>query len=241
MNPDLRYDSLMAASFINACHDYYYLLNRHFPERGVLKLVGDRYRLDGDQRTVLYRGISSSQRAAYRESLLVNDFKGHHLVVDGYNVLFSLLNYRLGRMVFISTDTIVRDAGSLHGRLRNEKTFLDCLDILINYLAEKQPEQVDIYLDSPVSHSGKHAVLIREKMAEMKLKGGCYVIQSADYALKHNYSGIIATSDTAIIEKSMMPVIDLPRGVLEVTYGAELIELAGLLPSGQVQYTVDEG
>jgi hypothetical protein len=56
MNPDQKYGSLMSDAFINACHDYYYLLNRHFPERGVLKLVGDRYRLDGDQRTVLYRG-----------------------------------------------------------------------------------------------------------------------------------------------------------------------------------------
>jgi hypothetical protein len=48
------------------------------------------------------------------------------------------------------------------------------------------------------------------------------------------------TAATAIIEKALMPVIDLPRCILEDTYGAQLIELTGLLPAGQVQYTVDE-
>ena len=46
--------------FMNACKDYAYLINRNYPERGTLKLVGDRYRLTRDQRTILYRGISSA-------------------------------------------------------------------------------------------------------------------------------------------------------------------------------------
>lgn len=221
--------NLAGDSFIAACRDYYYLVNHEFPERGALKLVGDRYRLSGDQRTVLYRGISSQKRSEYRNSLLVNRIKDELLVIDGYNVLFTLLNYRLGRNLFISTDNILRDAGSLHGKLRDDKTFSDCIDLLLEYLAAGIKCRTDVYLDSPVSHSEKHAQLVRNRMQELELQGGCTVIRSADWALKQVIKGTLSTSDTAIIEKAGMPVIDLPRAILETSYNAGFPELRKLL------------
>jgi hypothetical protein len=50
---------LVNESFLPACRGYAYLVNRNYPERGAVKMVGDRYRLTGDQRTVLYRGYIS--------------------------------------------------------------------------------------------------------------------------------------------------------------------------------------
>jgi hypothetical protein len=224
-----KYRALLSDDFISACRDYYYLMNRHFPERGVLKLVGDRYRLDGDQRTVLYRGISSRKRSETRASLLISGVTGKDLIIDGYNVLFTLLNYRLGRITFISTDLILRDAGSLHGKLRDEKTFSECVSLLTDYLRFKQPGRIDVYLDSPVSHSERHAQLIREKMSASRLAGDCHVIKSADWALRRNQQSVSATSDTAIIEKAMAPVIDLSREILEHVYGATFLNLPELL------------
>src|SRR5512145_58928 len=122
---------MLDENFWNACWDYFYLVDHEFPERGVLKLVGDRYRLDGDQRTVLYRGISSKKRSEIRKSLLTHVVEGKELVIDGYNVLFTLLNYRLGRIMFIGTDNYLRDAGSLHGKLRDEKIFEECMDLML--------------------------------------------------------------------------------------------------------------
>ena len=113
--------------FMNACKDYAYLINRNYPEPGTLKLVGDRYRLTRDQRTILYRGISSAEKSALRKAKLVKEIENKTLAIDGYNVLFSLLNYRLGRFTFISTDDVLRDAGSLHGRLKDEELFMDCI------------------------------------------------------------------------------------------------------------------
>ena len=68
------YSTWINEDFKLACRDYFYLVDHHFPERGVLKLVGDRYRLDGDQRTVLYRGISSRKRSDMRHNLLVSGY-----------------------------------------------------------------------------------------------------------------------------------------------------------------------
>ena len=232
---------LLNENFRNACRDYFYLVDREFPERGVLKLVGDRYRLDGDQRTVLYRGISSNKRSEVRKSLLTNDLEGKELVIDGYNVLFTLLNYRLGRILFISTDNYLRDAGSLHGKLHDENTFEECTDLMLGYLKSKKPASAAIYLDAPVSHSGRHADLINTKLQLNEVPGACYVIRSADWALKQQQSALIATSDTAIIEKAFTSVIDMPRNILERTYKATFPELAGLIAPGECQNTVDDG
>ena len=225
---------LMTTEFDRACQDYFYLMNHHFPEKGSLKLVGDRYRLGRDQRTILYRGITSRERSVARKARLVNDLRNTSLVIDGYNVLFTLLNYRLGRYTFISTDGILRDAGSLHGRLRDEATFNECLTLLVDHLADQGLHRVDFFLDAPVSHSARHAVEIRKKLADSGLQGDCLVVRSADYAIKQSVNGLLATSDSAIIDHTALPVTDLARGVLEKAYDAHFLlipEISGIRDS----------
>jgi hypothetical protein len=225
-NPD---HMLLNEHFMSACRDYSYLVNRYYPERGAVKMVGDRYRLTRDQRTVLYRGISEEERSRLRRSLLVGNIKNKTLGVDGYNVIFSLLNYRLGRFTFIATDNVMRDAGSLHGRLRDEITFHECVLLMMDFLTFMQPASVDIFLDSPVSHSEKHARAIREILEKSSFPGTCQVIRSADFALKNFPYEVLATSDTVIMEKASRPVVDLPRMILEKQYQADFINISDLL------------
>jgi len=215
--------------FKNACKDYAYLINRNYPEPGTLKLVGDRYRLTRDQRTILYRGISSTEKSDLRKSKLVKEIENKTLAIDGYNVLFSLLNYRLGRFTFISTDGVLRDAGSLHGRLKDEEMFMDCITILAKYLTDMRPSQVDVFLDAPVSHSERHAQVISDLFQKFNLAINCRVIHSADYGLKHLPFDVLATSDSVIIDNAKAGVIDLPRIILEKQYNAVPVKIADLL------------
>lgn len=208
--------SFMADSeFISACRDYFYLIDRKYPERGSLKIVGDRYRLSGDQRTILYRGISSRGRSILRRKKLTEMNRGiDTLVIDGYNVLLTIMNYRLGRNMFISTDNILRDAGSLHGRIRQEDLFIECAGMLMDYLAKIKPAFLEFFLDAPVSHSERHAAWIRDAIRNYSLNGNCNVVRSADHEMKVSGKGIIATSDTVIIENSACQVADLSFYVL---------------------------
>jgi hypothetical protein len=216
-------------SFINACKDYAYLIDRNYPERGTLKLVGDRYRLTRDQRTILYRGISSAEKSVLRKAKLVSEIADKSLGIDGYNVLFSLLNYRLGRFTFISTDDVLRDAGSLHGKLKEEEMFYDCIKILAKHLSAMHPLRVEVFLDSPVSHSERHAQVITDIFQQFSLVSGCQVIRSADYGLKHLPFDVLATSDSVIIENTESRIVDLPRIILEKQYNANLVKIADLL------------
>jgi hypothetical protein len=227
--PDRIKQGMLSDSFRSACKDYAYLINRNYPERGTLKLVGDRYRLTRDQRTVLYRGISSVEKSLLRKARMVKEIENKTLAIDGYNVLFSLLNYRLGRFTFISTDDVLRDAGSLHGKLKDEGMFAECIHILANHLSAMHPSQVDVFLDSPVSHSEKHAQIITDIFHQFSLTVNCRVIRSADYGLKHLPFEVLATSDSVIIENAETGVIDLPRTILEKEYKAELVKISDLL------------
>jgi hypothetical protein len=100
---------------------------------------------------------------------------------------------------------------------------------LIDYLQSSEVTRADIYLDSPVSHSERHAALIRSILQDRQLEGNCNVIRSADYALRNSVDTVLATSDTGIIDSVPWPVTDLPRLILERKYGAVIPEMSALL------------
>ena len=90
----MKTDNPDSELFQQALKDYFYLIDRSYPEKGSLKLVGDRYMLSTDLRNLLYRGVTSRENSKQRSARLV-DTPHAPLIIDGYNVLFTLLNYRL--------------------------------------------------------------------------------------------------------------------------------------------------
>jgi len=59
----LKKVDVVTESFKHAVKDYFFLINKKYPEKETVKLIGDRYRLTGLQRTVLFRGITSKKKA----------------------------------------------------------------------------------------------------------------------------------------------------------------------------------
>ncbi len=222
-------DLLKNENFRKAATDYFYLLDRKYPQKGTLKLVGDRYKLSGDQRTILYRGISSKSRADIRRKRLTRSSENKTLIIDGYNVLFTILNYRLGKPLFISNDGILRDAGSLHGKLRNEDIFCECVSLLFEFLIPCKPEHLEIFLDSPVSHSAVHKFIIDKEMSACSVSGNCNVVKSPDFEIKQYTEGLVCTSDTAIINKTGNLILDLPRLVLEKNFNCQFLKIEDII------------
>lgn len=80
-----------------AIGDYRLLLDRGYPVTATIKLVGDRYRLDRSERFILFRGVLDEASSAFiRGKILVTLAPESEIGVDGYNVLFTLINYRRG-------------------------------------------------------------------------------------------------------------------------------------------------
>ncbi len=221
---------MITNAFKNALTDYYYLLNKNYPEKETLKLVGDRFRLTGVQRTVLFRGITSKKNASNRKSkrIPIEDLKGKALFIDGYNVLFTVMNYLLGKMVFIGNDGILRDSGGAYGKIEKEEIFYKAAGTLMDFLQQRNIENITIYLDEPVSNSQSHVIQLK-KMQEEKIKGEVRLLHSVDNRLKQIKGGVIATSDSQIIHHTPGKIIDLARSTLETTYGITILDLASLI------------
>lgn len=213
----------------SAVNDYYYLLNKKYPEKSSLKLVGDRYGLSRDERNILYRGVCSSEECTVRKARRVLELKNKSLAIDAYNVICTIMNYRMGKKLFISLDTFLRDAGSTHGKIKNDTLFEEAVRQTAEFLSLSDLKEVFFYYDSPVSHSSKHKEYTERLLDDFSLKGECFTVKSADYVLKRGTFDIIATSDSNIIENASALTLDLARLILEKVYKASFPRISDFL------------
>lgn len=176
---------------------------------------------------VLFRGVLSGTRSAIGHSRRTAILPGGQpLTVDGYNVLFTLLNYREGAPLFIATDGFLRDTGDLHGRIRNHDVFREGIGLLLEGLAALGPAEVRIALDGPVSNSARHAALIAGEAQKLPFPVSCPLLRSADYLVSRAEAGVVATSDSVVIDAVNLPVFDLARFCLERRYAPDFIDIA---------------
>lgn len=225
---------LLSPPFRSAARDYRLLLDRGYPSAAGLKLVGDRYALDKAARTVLFRGILPESLSSAIAARIVRGLPpGARLAVDGYNVLFTLSNYRRGHPLFIGTDGLVRDAGGAHGRIQDQGLFLECARAATERLADLEVAYAELYLDAPVSGSGAHAAALRDLLARAGVPGRVELAASADPPVRDFEGGVeagqaegfAATSDSAVAVSARSPVFDLARDILEARYGASFPDL----------------
>jgi len=219
--------------FISAAGDYSFLLNKGYPEKPVNELVGNRYRLPSELRKVLYRGVLKREEAEKNYARLTKpappraDTPALH--IDGYNLLLTCLHYRLGKPMFIANDGFLRDVGGNHGRIQQEKLLFDVAEGLLRWCGARLQTLFLIYLDAPVSKSGRHAERLREigKMLGIRLE--IELVKSADYLVKQQTAGVAVTSDSGIISRLHIPVFDLARTFLEAEYSPRFFDLRKLL------------
>ena len=139
------------------------------------------------------------------------------LGIDWYNVLITVDSYLRGYPLFVSDDGIVRDSSGVHGSFHVKKTTRRAIEEIITTIEKLNPKKIGIYLDSPISHSGDMAHLLREKCAHtFSISYTIEVVPSADYFLK-TFQGIIASSDSIICNHAEK-VFDLARFVLSTRY-----------------------
>ncbi|MFP4363367.1 MAG: DUF434 domain-containing protein [Spirochaetia bacterium] len=188
--------------FLNGCKDYQYLINRGYPEKAVRKVVGDRYRLTGDQRNALLRGVFSQEESMERRNKLIpfEQIQQNRIGIDWFNCLITVESYLKGKPVFISTDNLIRDSAANHGSYRKTKITEKALKTFYTAITSLEPIEAVFYIDSPVSFSGKMASDLRTMFRD-RPEVSIEVTKSADYPLKR-FAGIVCTSDTIIINAS---------------------------------------
>jgi len=213
----------LTAHFRAAITDYRYLLEHKYAHTSALRVVGDRYQLDSPQRSMLYRGISPRETARLRRARIAASVAGAEVTVDCYNVLYTVTNYLYGRPLFICDDGFLRDSGEMH---REKPATLErAVALMFRWMRSELPAALALYLDSPVSRSGELALELRRRLAEAHVAGTAEAVRSPDHLLKECRVGLIATSDSSVIDRAQVQVADLARKIIESSFEAHFIAL----------------
>jgi len=216
----------LSKNFNNAARDYFYLLEKEYPQKATLKLIGDKYKLTGLERSVLQRGIIKKEIAGKRKKKLLKDIdiKGMTIIIDCYNILITICSYLNGKFLYISNDGFLRDAAESHGKIKKPETIIRALILMFKYLSENKVKKIEIYLDSPVSYSKELSKKISLLFIEYNIAGNNYVVKSADYHLIQSREGICSTSDSIIIDHKNK-VFDLSYYILKRNFNPDFILL----------------
>jgi hypothetical protein len=222
---------LFSDNFKPALEDYLFLLERKYPQKAILKIIGDHYALTATDRSLLFRGVCIREEAQQRRLKMAEpaSLPGNTLHVDGFNVILTIGSYLNGSPVYVGMDGILRDASEIHGKIFRNELNMRSVQLVIDFLSENNCPEVYFYLDSPVSMSGEFCKLINSGLSEHKLKGKAETFVSPDFILKNLTDGIISTSDSTIIDKTNQKVIDLPRLVLERFFEPKFMDLNSMI------------
>jgi hypothetical protein len=209
----------------DAAEDLRYFLNRGYPKEGSLQLVGNRYALTQELRHLLRRGISPAHVAEERKrkKVSVKHIRGKGIAIDGYNVLITLESALKEKTILLADDGFIRDISGVSGGYRESAETAEALRLVTDFLHASGPEESLFFFDSPISGSGDLAAHIRALLNERGIRGDALAVKVPERIME-GYEGIIASSDTALIDKAQK-VFDLAGYLITDTLHLAYIDL----------------
>jgi hypothetical protein len=214
----------ISENFLRASADYLYLLQKAYPKKSIIKLVGDKYQLNSLERSMLFRGLTTSKDCHLRAKKHIKKLKPDtKLYIDGYNTIRTIGSYLTGKVVFIAMDGFLRDAAEMHRSILKGKVLDQVLNLLVEYLSNSEASESTIYLDEPISKSGELASNLNKRFMMDSQTGIAKTVHSPDYYLKEVNTGTICTADSAIIDHCQVKVFDLARAVLELNFNPDFL------------------
>lgn len=184
-----------------AVADMSWLLSRGYADKSVLKLVGDRFQLNQRQRMAVMRcACSDFALSRRRQNEISRDYlTGQDLLVDGYNVLTTIEAALAGGVVITGRDGCYRDLASMHGTFRKVKETGPAIKILGKTLKDLNVQHCRLYLDSPVSNSGRLKTTILEHADKQGWNWEVELVHNPDSVLSDT-DEIIASADSIILD-----------------------------------------
>lgn len=198
-----------------AAMDFKYLLDRGYPRKASLELIGNRYQLDFNERHLLHRGIFSKKdsQARLKKKIPLGGLKGNSLAVDGYNVLITIEAGISKKPLILGDDGFVRDISGVSKNYKRSDITTEAISLIFKVMKKIKPNYTLFVFDSPISRSGELAQELRELLEKERLSGDAIAIRVPEHILI-GFQGIVATSDTAIIDKTRK-VVDLAGDILK--------------------------
>lgn len=143
------------AKLRKAAAEVRFLLNHGYPVKSTTRFIGDHYLFSERQRLALARVVSPDAHIQARLSREVHDIAGDTIYIDGFNVIIGLEIAFSSSLLFRCMDGTIRDLAGLHGTYRLIPQTDLAVQALLAALASLHIAKAVIYLDQPVSNSGR--------------------------------------------------------------------------------------
>jgi hypothetical protein len=215
-----------------ASKDFRYLLNRGYPRKAALELVGNRYQLISDQRQLLHRGVFSDavSESRRKRKIPMEGIRDKDLAIDGYNVIITIEAGLSGRPLVLGDDGFIRDISGLSGNFKKTERTEEAVQLILDIIKRVKPYRTLFLFDAPISRSGKLAQEVRDRLKRENLLGDAMAVRVPETILI-GFSGMIATSDTAIIDQSKK-VVDLAGYIIMKRIGSKSLLRWKIKPLG---------
>ncbi len=197
-----------------AAVDFRYLLNRGYPRKATLEIVGNRYGLTFDERHLLHRGVFSDADSKARRKKIISTkgIRSKDLAIDGHNVLITVEAGLSGRPLILADDGFIRDISGVSGGFKKTEVTEKAIRLIVTSLKGWRPRHALFLFDAPISKSGILAQELRALLKKEGLPGDALAVNVPETTLI-GFQGVIATSDTAIIDRSKRAV-DLAGNII---------------------------
>ncbi len=182
-----------------AAEEVYYLLNRNYPVTPITKFIGDHYQLSERQRLALARTISAKDKIIARKKREVQNINDKVLYIDGFNVIIGLEIAFSNSMLFKCMDGTIRDLAGLRGTYRLIPQTDLAIEALLQSLDELKVKKAVIYLDKPVSNSGRLKQRIYHFAEKITFELDVELDEAVDSVLKTK--PLIASADSVILDE----------------------------------------
>lgn len=183
-----------------AAEELYYLLNRGYDMKSAGTFIGNHYQLSDRQRQGLSRIVAPESKIAFREHKEIkSDETLERVYIDGFNTIITLEVALSGSLLLQGMDGAIRDLAGLRGTYKIVDKTADAIDLMFRSLDELGTREAIIYLDRPVSNSGRLGSLLYEvAVGYKKIFAEVKIVQDADKELQKKEN--VISSDSAVLD-----------------------------------------
>lgn len=183
-----------------AAEELFFLLNRDYKIKNASTFIGNHYMFSERQRLALARTVSAAIDVRLRKEKQIMEYQSIPEVnIDGFNTIITLEVALSGTLLLDCMDGTIRDLAGLRGTYRLIDKTETAVELILNWLDSKNIAKANIYLDKPVSNSGRLKSLFLEKAKLYQIEPEIHVINEVDSVLEQ--LPFVITSDAYILNK----------------------------------------
>lgn len=197
---DVEFNEQSVPLLRKAQEDILYLLESGYPMKSASTFVGNHYMLSERQRLAIVRATTKLDDLVKRRKKQVREkIEGGRIVIDGLNLIITLEVALSYSTLIRCMDGTIRDLAGLRGTYRLIDKTDQAIVLLGNKLEEWNVQEVLIYLDAPVSNTGRLKSRILELLDNRHYQVYVELVNNADVLLEKMEN--VVTTDSIVLNR----------------------------------------